>query len=59
MQRNNELSIEYFVTKYFKIKTEVCDSLWWMVNSATGSMVSEGEDLTPGSKTVSVIQSFV
>ena len=30
-----------------------------MVNDVAGLMVSEGEDLTPGPKTVSVTQSFV
>ena len=35
------------------------DSLWCSVNDATRFVVSEGEDLTLGPKTVSVTQSFV
>ena len=35
------------------------DSLWCLVNDATGFMVSKGEYLTLGPKTVSVTQSFV
>ena len=41
------------------MQTQEIDSLWCLVNDATGFMVSNGEYLTLGPKTVSVTQSFV
>ena len=38
---------------------QTTDNLWFSVNSVTGFVVSEGENLTPGPKTDSVTQSFV